>query len=104
MRYIPIGIIALALAGCQTGAMSKIDVAIQKNLPKICTGAASIHSAFMVIAATGTVPSRAVRNERVAFAGVMQVCNDPASVSSATAMVTAANAYAAMIAALREAE
>jgi outer membrane murein-binding lipoprotein Lpp len=41
----------LALAGCQTN--SKVDKAIADNLPKICSGSAQLHSAFLVVAATG---------------------------------------------------
>jgi uncharacterized hydantoinase/oxoprolinase family protein len=102
MKYLIASLIAgLALAGCQS---TKLDEAIAKNLPKICSGAAQIHSAFVVVAATGTVPAKAVKNERVAYAAVRTVCADPGSVNSSTALATAAEAYAAMIRALREAE
>lgn len=92
---------ALALAGCQS---TKVDEAIAKNLPKICSGAASIHSAFTIVAATGEVPAKAVTKERAAWAALNSVCKNPASVNSATALVTAAEAYAAMVAALKAAQ
>lgn len=91
----------LALAGCQS---TKVDKAIADNLPKICSGAAQIHSAFVVIAATGNLPAKAVTKERAAWAALSTVCRDPASVNSATALVTAAEAYAAMVAALKAAQ
>ncbi len=95
-----VGSLAL-LAGCQS---TKIDTAIAQNLPKICSGAAQIHSAFVVVAATGNIPAKAVTKERAAWAALSTVCKDPASVNSATALVTAAEAYAAMVAALKQAQ
>jgi hypothetical protein len=103
MRMLLIAALAglAALAGCQS---TKLDKAIADNLPKICSGAAQIHSAFVVVASTGTVPAKAVTKERAAWAALSTVCRDPASVNSATALVTAAEAYAAMIAALKSAQ
>ena len=92
---------SLALAGCQN---AKLDQAIAQNLPKICSAAASVHSAFVVVAATGTVPAKAVTKERAAWAALSVVCKDPGSVNSSTALVTAAEAYASMIAAIKSAQ
>ena len=89
------------LAGCQS---TKIDAAISKNLPKICSGAAQIHSAFVIVASSGTVPAKAVTKEKAAWAALSTVCKDPTSVNSSTALVTAAEAYAAMVAALKSAQ
>lgn len=103
MRMLLIAAVAslAALAGCQN---SKLDSAIAANLPKICQAAASVHSAFIVVAATGTVPAKAVNKERAAWAAMASVCRDPGSVSSANALVVAAESYAAMIAAIKSAQ
>ncbi len=104
MRYPLLAVAGLALAlgaGCQN---TKLDAAIAQNLPKICSAAASVHSAFLVVSATGTVPAKAVKNERAAWAALYSVCKNPGSVNSTTALVTAAEAYAAMIAAIKSAE
>jgi hypothetical protein len=92
---------ALALAGCQN---TQLDRAIASNLPKICSGAAQIHSAFLVVSAAGGVSAKAAQKERAAWAALSSVCRNPNSVNSATALVTAAEAYASMIAALKSAQ
>lgn len=102
MRLAILAAASLGLAGCTT--TQNIDQAISQNLPKICSGAASIHSAFVIIAATGEIPAKTVAKERAAWAALEVVCADPGSVNSATALVTAAEAYAAMTIALRETE
>src|SRR5690606_7638047 len=43
----------LALSACQS--TGSIDNAIQKNLPQVCSAAATAHSAFVVAASTGTI-------------------------------------------------
>jgi len=98
---IAVAVLALALGGCQN---TKLDTAIAKNLPKICSAAASVHSAFLVVAASGSVPAKAVAKERAAWAALSVPCRDPGSVNSSTALVTAAEAYAAMIAAIKSAQ
>lgn len=90
-----------ALSACQS---TSVDAAIAKNLPKICDGAASAHAAFTIVAATGTIPAKVVTKENVAWAGLAVICKDPASVTSVTALTTAANAYAAIISALQAAK
>lgn len=93
-----VSLACVAMAGCQN---TKLDQAIAQNLPKICSGAASIHSAFLVVAAAGTIPAKAVTKEHAAWAALSVVCSNPGSVNSSTALVTAAEAYAAMIAAIK---
>lgn len=100
-RIVIIGLVAFGLAACQS---TRVDTAIEKNLPKICSGAAQIHSAFVVIAATGDVKQSLVRKEAAAYAALRSVCDDPASVNSSNALVVAAEAYAAMVVALRDAK
>lgn len=101
LPLLAVAVLALALGGCQN---SKLDNAIAQNLPKICSAAASVHSAFVVVAATGTVPAKAVNKERAAWAAMASICKNPGSVNSSTALVTAAEAYAAMIAAIKSAQ
>lgn len=91
----------VALSACQT---TSIDSAIQRNLPQICSAAATAHSAFIIVASTGNIKSRTVAREAAAYAALDVVCKDPSSVTAATALVKAAEAYAAITLALREAK
>lgn len=93
---------ALALASCTT--TGSIDTAIQKNLPQICSAAATAHSAFVIVASTGNVKQSTVQREAAAWAALDVVCRDPSSVTAATALVKAAEAYAAITLAVREAK
>lgn len=94
---------AFALSGCQATTGS-IDTAVQKNLPQICSAAATAHSAFVIVASTGNIKQRTVAREAAAYAALDSICKDPASVTAATALVKAAEAYAAITLALREAK
>lgn len=102
MRIVTIAAAALALSACTT--TSKLDTAIQKNLPQICSAAATAHSAFVVVASTGDIKASTVRKEAAAYSALQAVCADPGSVTAATALVRAAEAYAAITIALREAK
>ncbi|MCA1403690.1 cell wall anchor protein [Ensifer sp. IC3342] len=93
---------ALGLSACQT--TSSIDTAIQKNLPQVCSAAATAHSAFLVVASTGDIKQRTIAKEAAAWSALDVVCRDPGSVTAATALVKAAEAYAAITLALREAK
>ncbi|MDK1377084.1 MULTISPECIES: cell wall anchor protein [unclassified Sinorhizobium] len=93
---------ALALSACTT--TGSIDSAIQKNLPQICSAAATAHSAFLIVASTGDIKQRTVAKEAAAWSALDVVCKDPGSVTAATALVKAAEAYAAITLALREAK
>jgi hypothetical protein len=92
---------AFALSACQT---TSIDGAIQRNLPQICSAAATAHSAFVIVASTGNIRERTVAREAAAYAALDAICKDPGSVTAATALVRAAEAYAAITLALREAK
>lgn len=93
---------AFGLSACTTTA--SIDSAIQKNLPQICSAAATAHSAFLIVASTGNIKQSTVAKESAAWAALDVVCRDPSSVTAATALVRAAEAYAAITLALREAK
>lgn len=101
-RFLLIAAAALSLASCQT--TSSIDAAIQRNLPQVCSAAATAHSAFVIVASTGNIKPRTVTREAAAWAALESVCKDPASVTAATALVKAAEAYASITLALREAK
>ncbi|MBB3977357.1 nicotinic acid phosphoribosyltransferase [Rhizobium azooxidifex] len=102
MRYLIIAAAAIALSACTT--TSNIDGAIKKNLPQICSAAATAHSAFVIVASTGDIKESTVRKEAAAFSALQAVCAAPESVTAATALVKAAEAYAAITLALREAK
>lgn len=84
------GALALALGGCQ----ARIDA----RLPQICERVAEAHAAFIVVAATGTLPRGAVQKELVAWEGAKQLC-----ASETIDIVTLAELYATIIIALRDA-
>ncbi|CUX21235.1 cell wall anchor protein [Agrobacterium tumefaciens] len=102
-RFAIIALAALALASC-SATTGSIDTAIQKNLPQICSAAATAHSAFLIGASTGNIKQSTVAKESAAWAALDVVCRDPSSVTAATALVRAAEAYAAITLALREAK
>lgn len=93
---------AFGLSACAT--TSNIDGAIAKNLPQLCATAATAHSAFVIVASTGNIKQSTIAKESAAWAALDVVCHDPSSVTAATALVKAAEAYAAITLALREAK
>jgi hypothetical protein len=94
---------SLALAGCTTTTGS-IDTAVQQNLPAICKAATSAHLAFTIVAASGNLSERTVRQERIAYDVLAPLCVDPSNATSASILVAAAGAYSTITIALREAE
>ncbi|MBK5570246.1 cell wall anchor protein [Ensifer sp. SSB1] len=93
---------AFALSSCTT--TGSIDTKIQQNLPQICSTAATAHSAFVIVASTGNIKEASVAKEAAAWGAAEAICKDPGSVTAATALVKAAEAYAAITRALREAK
>ncbi|UXS04484.1 cell wall anchor protein [Agrobacterium tumefaciens] len=94
---------AFALSSC-SATTGSIDNAIQKNLPQICTTAATAHSAFVIVASTGNLKQSTVSKEAAAWSALDVICKDPSSVTAATALVKAAEAYAVITTALRDAK
>jgi hypothetical protein len=88
----------IALSGCQSG---KFDAFTAKDLPKACAGLAQVYSGFVIVAGTGKIKPDVVKKARAAWAAAEVICKDPASVNSSTAIVKVAEAYAALVAALR---
>jgi len=101
-RIAILAVAALSLASCQS--TGSIDTAIQKNLPQICSAAATAHSAFVIVASTGNLKQSTIAREAAAWGALEVVCRDPSSVTAATALVKASEAYAAITLALREAK
>lgn len=91
----------LALAGCQT---SRIDTAIQANLPRICSGASIAHSAFTVFAAGGSISAATQRREEAAWNALQPLCVDPSSQTAGSALASAVASYAIIAKALAEAK
>lgn len=91
----------LPLAACST---TGIDTTIRDNLPQTCALLESAHTAFTLIAVTGSVPAATVRREAAAYEGVTVFCNDPTRVTVGNALVLVAGAYAVIVVALRDAE
>lgn len=102
-RIAILAVAALSLASCSVTTGS-IDTAIQKNLPQICSAATTAHAAFVIVASTGNLRQGTIQREAAAWAALDVVCRDPSSVTAATALVKAAEAYAAIAQALREAQ
>ncbi|HEV7305243.1 cell wall anchor protein [Ensifer sp.] len=86
---------AIVLSACTT---------IQNSLPQVCSAATAAHSAFVVVAATGDLKPKLVAKEAAAWAAVEAVCKDPGGITAENALVKAAEAFAAIMRALREAK
>ncbi|WP_325053118.1 hypothetical protein [Sinorhizobium meliloti] len=82
---------ALSLASCTT--TGSIDAASQKNLLQVCSAAATAHSALVIVASTRNIKSRPITRGAAARSALDVVCKNPSSVTAATAIVKAAEAY-----------
>ncbi|WP_164830689.1 cell wall anchor protein [Sinorhizobium meliloti] len=74
---------ALSLASCTTTGST--DSANQKNLPQVCSAAATAHSAFLIVASTGNIKSRTIAREAAAWSALDVVCKNPRAGSSTVA-------------------
>ena len=105
MRTLALACVAgIALSGCTTSGTTKIDTAIQQNLPKVCSALSIAHSAFTAVAASGVVKPKTVAKEAAAYAGVSVICTDPSHTNVVNAVVLVAQAYVTVSAALQEAK
>lgn len=105
MKKIAIACIAaLALSSCTTTGASKVDLAIQKNLPKACDALNVSYIAFSAVAAAGSLKPATIDKVNAAFAGVQIVCDDPAKATVATALIKVLQASIVVTAALKEAK
>lgn len=95
---------AFGLSACTTTDTSKIDTAIQKNLPKTCSAIETAHIAFVAVAATGKIKDNTVRKEAAAYQGIQIVCDDPGKATAVSTLVAAAQAYVVISTALKEAK
>ncbi|MBZ9653565.1 cell wall anchor protein [Phyllobacterium lublinensis] len=92
---------ALALSACNT---TKVDETIQKNLPRTCSLINQTHAAFVTVSISGSISVKTVAKEAAAYDSAQKVCADPSSVTASTALVKAAEVYATIAIALREAK
>ena len=89
-----------SLPSCNQQAASDIaafNAAVNNDLPTACALIASADAAFQAVAATGTVDPKVVSAESAAMAGVKTICANPSAVNAATALITLADAYAAVV-------
>ncbi len=96
---------ALGLAGCNSATLnSDIDAfntAINNDLPTACALIATANASFQAVVASGTISSQVVKEEAAAMAGVKTICANPGAVNASTALITLADAYAAVVDAAR---
>lgn len=90
-----------ALASCQS---AKFDAKVRETLPQMCMGAAQLHSSFVIIAAAGGVKPSIVKKEAAAWAGAAKICSNQENFNSTTALPIVAEAYAAVLLAIKDAK
>jgi hypothetical protein len=91
---------ASPLASCNQQASSDIaafNTAVNNDLPTACNLVATADAAFQAVAATGTLKAVVVSEEAAAMAGVKTICANPSGVNAANALITLADAYAAIV-------
>lgn len=91
----------LALASCQN---AKFDAKVRENLPQMCMGVAQLHSSFIIIAAAGGIKQKVVQKEAAAWAGAKKICDNQENFNSTTALPIVAEAYAAVLLAIKDAK
>ncbi|CAN7329450.1 cell wall anchor protein [Phyllobacterium sp. LjRoot231] len=89
--------LALGVAACTT-----LD--LKESLPRTCYLINKAHAAFLIVTTTGDVSQKNIDREAVAYAGIKAVCDNPTSVTPDNALVLAAQAYATITLALRDAK
>lgn len=99
-----VAVAAFGLSACTTTGTSKVDVALQKNLPKVCDALDTAHIAFSAVAATGKVKASTVAKEQAAYQGVVILCDDPSKATLATAIIKVTQAVMTITSALKEAK
>lgn len=104
-RFVSLGfaLCAVVMLGACQSSLTKIDDAIAQNLPATCKALDVAHAAFVAVSTTGKVKASVVAKESAAYAGVATICADPASVTTSTALVKVAEAYAAVVNAMKAA-
>jgi hypothetical protein len=104
MRALLIAAASLALAGCVTAGQADNAVATaSQRLQTICRAEPAVHLAFVVLTGQQKLSPRIIRAEAQAHAAVTAVCTNPPENVTA-ALVTAAEAYAAVLEASAQAE
>lgn len=85
---------ALSLSACQSS----------QDVSAICSHIEKDHKAFVAIANTGLIKGAAVKIEAAAYKSTQSICENPAEVTLVDAITLAANAYAEIKEALRQAK
>ena len=96
--------LVVGLAGCSvTESQTKVDVAIQKNLPKVCDALSTAYVAFAAVAATGKIKESTVKKVEVSYEGVQILCKDPANATAVDAVIRVTQAVIVVTNGLKEA-
>lgn len=83
-RVITAAVIGLMLASCTTtGSSQKVDAAIQKSLPQICSALDQAYLTFSAVAATGSVKQKTIDKVQVSYSVAQPVCDNPANATAA---------------------
>ncbi|WP_144378547.1 cell wall anchor protein [Mesorhizobium amorphae] len=98
MRLLLAAAATLSLAGCQT---VKLDEDIQKNLPAICSNAATAHQIYSLAVAAGKVSPANQRKADAAWTSLEVICADPGKQTAQSVIIQAFAAYLAITAASR---
>ncbi len=84
----------ISLSACQS----------TQDVSAICRNIEKDHKAFVAIAATGLIKGAAVNIEAAAYKSTQPICANPTEVTLVDAITLAANAYAEIKEALRQAK
>ncbi len=93
--------LVVALASCTT---TQFDNSIQKNLPIACNTFATGYATYLALVPSGKISKSRQAKVEAAANAVQPICADPSKVTAANALIIAANAYTAVVLALKEAD
>jgi len=91
----------LALASCTT---TQLDDTIQRSLPVTCKLIETGHLSFVAATAAGDISQRTIDKELAAYTAIAPICANPESVTVATALPLAVQAYVVISKAMKEAK
>lgn len=105
MKTLFVGLaLALALTSCTTTGTSKVDAAIEKNLPTACNIFNIGYLAFTAVAASGKIKASVVTKVDAAQEGITLICADPSNTTAVNAAIKVAQAYTVVTLALKDAK
>lgn len=83
-RLATVAVVAAMLASCTTtGSSQKVDAAIQKSLPQICSALDQAYFTFSAVAATGSVKQKTVDKVQISYSVAQPVCDNPSQATAA---------------------